>query len=282
MLSRRHLLTAVGVGVLAAGCGRDSRPTLQRITQDGSVRIGVSNEMPFSYLDSNGEATGESPEVARAVLAGIGVHTLQSVQRPFDQLIPGLTEGLFDIVAAAMQISPDRCGTVVFSEPDLLTPTGLLVQHDNPLRLRNFADVRRAGVSIVVMAGGVEEMLATGAGVPADRIEKVEFPDDLYQAVAEQRAPVGSLTDISLRDIMRRHPASPLEVVRVSGRTAPRIPAAGFAFRREDTALRDAFNAGLTRLRASGDWLRVTAPFGVTASDIPPADLTTEALCRAI
>jgi polar amino acid transport system substrate-binding protein len=281
MLSRRHLLTAVGVGVLTAGCGRDRRSTFQRITQDGSVRIGISNEMPFSYLDSNGQATGESPEVARAVLAGIGVRTLQAVQRPFEELIPGLLHGLFDIIAAGMQVNPERCGRVLFSEPDLLTPTGLLVQRNNPLRLHSFADVHRAGVSIVVMSGGVEETLAASAGVPPDRIEKVEFSDDLYQAVADGRAPVGSLTDISLRSVVQRHPASSLEVVRVSGRTAPRIPAAAFAFRREDVDLRDAFNAGLTRLRTSGDWLRITAPFGVAEWDLPPTTLTTEQLCRA-
>ncbi|MDT7645605.1 MAG: polar amino acid transport system substrate-binding protein, partial [Pseudonocardiales bacterium] len=79
MLSRRHLLTLAGVGVLAAGCGPDRRPTLERIRANRTVRVGVANEEPFGYLDQYGNLAGESPAVARAVLAGLGVDTLEAV-----------------------------------------------------------------------------------------------------------------------------------------------------------------------------------------------------------
>jgi polar amino acid transport system substrate-binding protein len=57
-------------------------------------------------------------------------------------------------------------------------------------------------------------------------------------------------------------------------------PAGAFAFRPADTDLVDAFNAGLTALHQSGEWLRIVAKFGTTAANLPPAGLTTERLCQ--
>ncbi|MBO0847880.1 MAG: ectoine/hydroxyectoine ABC transporter substrate-binding protein EhuB [Pseudonocardia sp.] len=288
MLSRRRLLALVGVGagagVLATGCARDERPTLQRIREDGTVRVGISGEQPFGYLDSSGRLTGESPEVARAVLAGIGAPTLEAVQRPFGQLIPGLLDGHFDLITAGMEITPGRCAQVGFSRPDFVAPTAFLVPNGNPKGLRGFTDVARAGIPIAVLGGSVEQDAARDAGVPEAQIKTYDLPTQLYQAVFDGDVPVASLTDISLRSLLRQHPQPTLEVTAPVARTnngRPVHPAAGFAFRPADTDLRDAFNTGLTALQDSGAWLRIATPFGVTAANLPPRDLTTAELCQA-
>jgi polar amino acid transport system substrate-binding protein len=279
VLSRRGLLALAGVGALSAGCGRDERPTLARIREDRAMRVGISGEEPYSYLDTSGRLTGESPEVAKAVVGGLGVRTLESVQRPFGKLIDGLLGGAFDVIAAGMQITPDRCGRVLFSRPDFVAPTAFLVQRGNPGRLRDFEDVARAGVPIAVLDGSVERDAAHAAGIPNTRIKVYESQSDLYQTVFDGNAPVASLTDISLRRMVSKHPDSPLAVIPVSaGKPVP--PAAGFAFRPTDTDLRNAFDTGLTALRDSGAWLRIAGPFGVTAANLPPRDLTTAELCR--
>jgi polar amino acid transport system substrate-binding protein len=283
MLSRRRLLALAGLGALTAGCGRDERPTLQRIREDRAMRVGISGEEPYSYLDTSGRLTGESPEVAKAVVGGLGVQTLESVQRPFGKLIDGLLGGTFDVIAAGMQITPDRCRRVLFSRPDFVAPTAFLVQRGNPDRLRDFHDVASAGVPIAVLDGSVEREAARAAGIPDDLIKVHASPPDLYQTVYDGDVPVASLTDISLRRMVSRHPDSPLEVTPgiarvVDGKRVP--PAAGFAFRPADTDLRDAFNTGLTALRESGAWLRIAAPFGVAAANLPPPGLTTAELCQ--
>ncbi|HTF53370.1 MAG TPA: ectoine/hydroxyectoine ABC transporter substrate-binding protein EhuB [Pseudonocardia sp.] len=283
MLSRRRLLTVAGVGVLAAGCGPDHRSTLKRLQANETVRVGVANEEPFGYLDSYGRLAGESPEVATAVLKGLGITSLEAVQRPFGQLIDSLLAGTFDIITAGMAITPGRCERVAFSRPDFVAPTAFLVERGNPRRLRSFADVARAGELIAVLDASIEQEAARAAGIPDARIKPYDSPAQLYQAVFQGDAPAGALTDISLRNLLGRHPQSPLEVtpgLPPSGRSMSQ-PAGAFAFRPTDTDLRDAFNAGLTELQRSGEWLRIVARFGATAANLPAPDLITERLCQS-
>jgi polar amino acid transport system substrate-binding protein len=282
MISRRRLLALAGVGALAAGCGPDRRRTLVRIKDSQVVRVGVANEEPFGYLDAYGSLAGESPAVAQAVLKGLGVTTLEPVQRPFGQLIDALLAGMFDIITAGMAITPGRCERVIFSRPDFVAPTAFLVRDGNPRRLRTFADVLRTGVPVAVLDGSIEQEAARTAGIPDARIKTYDSPAQLYQAVFQGDAPVGALTDISLRNLISRHPSSPLEITAglpLTGRAVSQ-PAGAFAFRPADTDLRDAFDAGLTTLRASGEWLRIVTPFGAAPANLPPVDLTAEQLCQ--
>ena len=283
MISRRRLLAVAGLGALAAGCGPDRRRALARIKASHVVRVGVANEEPFGYLDAYGVLAGESPAVARGALESLGVTTLEPVQRPFGQLIDALLAGSFDIITAGMAITPGRCERVIFSQPDYVAPTAFLVRKGNPRRLRTFADVLRAGVPVAVLDSSVEQEAARTAGIPDDRIKKYNSPGQLYQAVFQGDAPVGALTDISLRNLIGRHPSTPLEVtpgLPLTGRALSQ-PAGAFAFRPADTDLRDAFDAGLTKLRESGDWLRIVTPYGATAANLPPVDLTATMICQA-
>jgi polar amino acid transport system substrate-binding protein len=279
VLSRRRLLALAGAGLVVAGCGRDDRPTLERLRSSGTARVGISGEQPFSYSDSSGRITGESPEVARVVLGGLGAGMLEAVQKPFGELIGGLLDRQYDLIAAGLAITPARCKQVIFSQPDFLAPTALLVEEGNPLRLHDFDDIARAVEPVAVLAGSVEMEAAISAGIPEELIETYDSQMTLVRAVAEDDVRVGALTGISLRDALRRQPGSGLEVT--DGIRPDGPPQAGaFAFRPADTALRNAFDLGLAELQESGDWLRIAEPFGFTADNIPPPDLTTAELCR--
>jgi polar amino acid transport system substrate-binding protein len=284
MLSRRHLLTlaaALPIGA-AAGCGRPAGSTLERARQSGALRIGISGERPYSYADTSGQVTGAQPEVARAVLARLGVPGLDAVQVPFGELLDRLREGQFDLVAAGMAVTPARCAQVAFSRPDFVAPPAFLVQEGNPRRIRTFDDVARRDVRLAVLAGSTEIDYARAAGVADDRLEIVSGQSELFRAVAGRDVPAGALTAISLADELRRNPGSAVEITApvtpmVDGRAV--VPGAAFAVRTGETELLTAFDAELTALQESGEWLRITAPFGLTAANRPPPDLTTAVLC---
>lgn len=288
-LTRRRLLALAGAGAAAlggaalTGCGaRPERDPLARLRTGGEVSIGLAGERPFGYTDSSGRATGESPEVARAVLGGLGGGGLVSVQVGFDDLINGLREGRFDLIAAGMSITPRRCQRVGFSRPDFVAATGLLVAAGNPRGLATLAGVARSGARLGVLEESVEQEYALAAGIPGPQLTTFGGQSALFRGVADGTVEAAALTRISLLDEVRRNASTDVEVTAgfyplVDGR--PALGAGGFAFRPEDTAFRAAFDQGLTALQDSGRWLELTAPFGFTADNLPPRGLTTESLC---
>jgi polar amino acid transport system substrate-binding protein len=284
MLSRRRLLAlaaSVPVGA-AVACGQPTGSTLERARQAGALRIGISGERPYGYTDPGGQVTGAQPEVARAVLARLGVAGLDAVQVPFDQLLTRLRDGQFDLVAAGMTVTPARCGQVAFSRPDFVAPPAFLVREGNPRRIQTFDDVARTGVRLAVLAGSAEIDYARAAGVADDRLDIVGGQSELFRSVADRDAAAGALTAISLADELRRNPGEAVEITApvtpmVDGRAV--VPAAAFAVRTGETELLAAFDAELTALQESGEWLRITAPFGFSAENLPPPELTTAGLC---
>jgi polar amino acid transport system substrate-binding protein len=283
MLSRRRLLAlALPTGV-AVACGRPSGSTLERARAAGAIRVGISGERPYSYADTDGRVTGAQPEVARAVLRRIGVSGLDAVQVPFHELIPRLREGQFDLVAAGMTVAPDRCREVAFTRPDFVAYPAFLVREGNPQEIEAFRDVARSGARLAVLDGATEIDYARAGGVRDEQLEIVDSQSELFRRVADKRVPVGVLTRISLVDELRRNPGSGLEVTDavepvVGGRRV--VPGAAFAVRMGENDLLAAFDGELTALQASSEWLRITEPFGFTRENLPPPDLTTEALCR--
>jgi polar amino acid transport system substrate-binding protein len=116
--SRRSLLVgAAAFGALgAAGCSRvPTAPAgvkggdlLSRLRAQGVVRLGIAGEVPFGYIDKDGELTGEAPELAKVVFKRLGVDRVQPVPTEFGSLVPGLNSQQFDVVSAGMSGTP-RC-----------------------------------------------------------------------------------------------------------------------------------------------------------------------------
>ncbi|MEU7812320.1 transporter substrate-binding domain-containing protein [Pseudonocardia sp. NPDC049154] len=287
LVSRRSLLAgaaALGGAAALAGCGSRAGSALERMQGDGVARIGIAGERPYGYSATDGTVTGEAPEVARAVLAGLGVGGIEAIQVPFGRLLDGLLDEQFDIVAAGTTITPTRCARVAFSRPDFLAPLAFLVPAGNPNGIRTFDGVRRAGITVGVLTGSAEQEFALAAGVPPEAVRTYDGQSTLFRAVANGEVPAAALTRISLLDELARNPGTPLQVTpgvaaRVDADGRRVFPVGAFAFRPADTDLRTAFDAGLAELHASGRWLDLVRPFGFAAENVPPADLTTESIC---
>ncbi|WP_176561972.1 ectoine/hydroxyectoine ABC transporter substrate-binding protein EhuB [Mycolicibacterium palauense] len=293
--TRREFFRAGAVGgataiaapaLLAAACSKvpDSGEgsTLQRIKDAGTVKIGIAGEVPYGYT-RDGKVTGEAPEVARAVFTSMGVGNVDATQVEFGQLIPALNAGQYDMVAAGMAILPDRCRNAQFSRVDYVTPTALLVPKGNPQQIYNFEDIKAKGAALAVLSGTVEESVAQRLGIPDNRIQPYDGQPEMLQALLDQRAYAGALTDISLRRMVADNPTAPLEVTPgfvpdVDGKQ--QIQAGGFVFRKGDDELVDQFNAELKKLQDSGEWLTIVEPFGFTADNEVPEGVTTEKLCE--
>ncbi|MFI6087343.1 ectoine/hydroxyectoine ABC transporter substrate-binding protein EhuB [Streptomyces sp. NPDC051218] len=272
-------LGAVG----AAGCSRvPSEGTikggslLDRLRDAGSVRVGIASEPPFGYINEDGEATGEAPEIARVIFRRLGVPEIRAIPVEFGALIPGLKAQQFDVVSAGMYINPVRCEQVLFSDPDYLMLDAFIVKKGNPHGIKTYEDVAKKGLKLASGKSYAEIDYAKAAGVK----EVMILPDQVagLDAVAQGRVDAFAGTNVTVKGVVkgsnRAESSEPFQP-EVDGK--PAYGAGGFAFRQFEKNLRDAFNEELHKLKKSGELLRIVRPFGFTEDEM--TDLTAKELC---
>lgn len=253
--------------------------TLEQARKEGVIRIGFANEAPFGYATPAGAVTGEAPEIAKIVLKKMGVAKVEGVLTEFGSLIPGLEAGRFDIIAAGMFITPERCRRIAFSEPTYGVGQALLVKKGNPRGLSSYADVaRNPGVKLAIMAGAVEENYAKSAGVKEKQLVVLPDPPAMLAAVQSGRAEAAALTAPSIEILAEE--GDGVEMTAPFGTVAGRSVTGhgAFGFRKEDEELRAAFNKNLASFIGSREHIALVQPFGFGKEYLP--DKTTAELCR--
>ncbi|MEG3628826.1 ectoine/hydroxyectoine ABC transporter substrate-binding protein EhuB [Streptomyces poriticola] len=285
--TRRSLLAGVAaLGALgAAGCSRvatasgtDGGDLLDRLRAQGVARLGIAGEIPFGYIDRNGELTGEAPELAKVIFKQLGVDRVQPVPTEFGSLIPGLKSQQFDVVAAGMYVTPERCEQVIFADPDYQMPDAFVVRKGNPMGLRDYKDAFAKKARIATGTGYAQIGHAIEAGYRRGDILIV--PDQVagLNAVEAGRVDYFTATAVTSRLVVRTsskteatEPFTPI----VDGK--PQLAGGAFAFRPTETTLRDTFNVELRKLKKSGELFRILEPFGFTEAEM--TDLTAKELC---
>jgi len=274
---------AQGEGAAAQPAG-SSGDTLAAARQAGSIRIGYANEAPFAFMDNKtARLTGESVEIARVVLKRMGINEVQGVLTEFGSLIPGLQAKRFDIIAAGMYVTPERCGQVAFSNPTYGVGQAFMVQKGNPKNLHSYEDVlKRDDARLGVVVGAIEGEYARKLNIPADRV--VVFPDAVsaLSGVQAGRADAYAGTGLTINDLMKKvsdqqvEKAQPFKDPVIEGKNVRGYGA--FAFRKEDQAFADAFNAELAKLIGTEEHSKLVEPLGFSKQELP-GDMTAAKLC---
>jgi polar amino acid transport system substrate-binding protein len=281
---RGLLLTAAGLGTTAGILGGVPRlafaeTTLERAKADGFIRIGFANEAPFGYATPDGKLTGEAPEVAKAVLAKMGIPQVDGVLTEFGALIPGLKAKRFDIIAAGMFINPKRCAEIAFSEPSYGIGQAMLVKKGNPKGVKDYSSIKAASdLKLAVMSGAVEVGYAKDAGIPESQLVMLPDQSSLLQAVQSGRADAASLTALSIADMAKK--GEGVESTTPFGEVAGKSVKGhgGFGFRKEDKDLYEGFNTELKKFIGSPEHIALVTPLGFGKDYLP--NKTTEQLCK--
>ncbi|MFA9447109.1 ectoine/hydroxyectoine ABC transporter substrate-binding protein EhuB [Egicoccus sp. AB-alg6-2] len=262
----------------ATAQGGDGGDTLARLQEQGSITVGIANEVPYGYEDDGGNITGEAPEVARVVLAELGIDEMDAQIVDFNALISGLQAGQFDMIAAGMYINADRAAQILFSDPDYCVGEAFAVEAGNPHDLSDFASVIESpDATIAILSGAVEEGYADIAGVPDDQIELFNDVNAQYDALEAGRvdAVVGTtLTVLTQVEAMDGYEATE-SFFPVDEDGEEILGCGGFGFRNDDQEFRDAFNDELNRLQDEGELLPIIADFGFAEEDIERAQQLT-------
>ncbi|MBY5803230.1 ectoine/hydroxyectoine ABC transporter substrate-binding protein EhuB (plasmid) [Rhizobium ruizarguesonis] len=276
-----YFLSAASLSVLlitAAGPASAADDKLEQLKEQGFARIAIANEPPFTAVGADGKVSGAAPDVARAIFEKLGVKEVVASISEYGAMIPGLQAGRHDAITAGLFMKPERCAAVAYSEPILCDAEAFALKKGNPLKLTSYKDIAdNPDAKIGAPGGGTEEKLALEAGVPRDRVIVVPDGQSGIKMLQDGRIDVYSLPVLSIHDLMAKANDPNLETV------APVVNAPvycdGAAFRKQDVALRDAFDVELKKLKESGEFAKIIEPYGFSAK--AAMSTSREKLCAA-
>lgn len=262
------------------GDGEEATGLLAELQESGSITIGIANEVPYGFVGDDGEATGIAPDVARAVLAELGIDEVDAQVVEFGQLIGGLQAGQFDLIAAGMYINPERAEQILFSDPDYCIAEGLAVPEGNPEGIVDYNDFVDSDRTLAVATGTVEVGYAEDAGVPDDNLEVFADIDSMYSALeaGEVDAVTGTSATVQ-RQVESRDGIEAVEPFFPTDADGEEVlPCGGYGFRLENQDFRDAFNDQLNEFREDGTTTElITAYEDFSEADVEKAnELTLE------
>ena len=254
-------LAAVLAVAMPASAGDNK---LDQLKEQGFARLAIANEPPYTAVAADGKVSGAAPDVAREIFKRLGVPDVVASISEYGAMIPGLQAHRFDAITAGLFMKPERCAAVAYSEPVLCDAEAFLVKKGNPGGYKSYEDIAKdAKATIGAPGGGTEEKLALNAGVPRDRVIVVPDGQSGLKMLQDGRITVYSLPVLSLNDLKKKSGDDSIEVF------APVVGAPvycdGTAFNKDDTALRDAYDVELAKMKESGDFAKIIEPYGFSA-----------------
>lgn len=269
--------TAALLALTACGNGDDNGNGDLGAEGDGeTITVAIAGEVPYSWLDDDGEPTGASVALAEEILGERMGYEVEAEYTDWDSLIPGLNANNWDAVSAGMSITPERCEEAAFSEPEIMYTTAFLVEEGNPHNVQSFEDLANA------QADGDLDVVALSAGIEAGWLEEegVEFEgvgsaEDGVDFVDGGAADVMVLTAASLNAM-----SEDMEGVEVTEEFAYELSAGATAFRPEDTELLEEYNEHLEELKESGELLEIIGEYGFTEVELPDPEMSADEFCE--
>ncbi|MFB8763136.1 ectoine/hydroxyectoine ABC transporter substrate-binding protein EhuB [Nocardiopsis alba] len=264
------------------GANEDGKSTLERLREQGFVAVGLANEIPFGFVDDAGDPAGQSPAVAQAVFEELGVPEIQASPVNWDGLIPGLDANRFDVLAAGVFITPERCGQVAFTEPTATSPEAFMVASGNPHNIQHFEDFAdNPDLKLAVLNGSVEQTYAEYFGVPDGQMELIGNQTAGYELLESGRVDAVSMLSVSHHYLIQER-GGDFEV------SEPFFPVmdgkeekgwGGLCVRQDDTELLEEMNRVIAEFTESGRLLELGEEWGFTEDDLPDGTSTAE-LCE--
>jgi polar amino acid transport system substrate-binding protein len=244
------------------------------IRDTGTLEVGTEALYPpYEYLDEDGQTIiGLDPDLLDAITGRLGVeYTLTNTA--FDGLLPALDGDRFDVVAAAVTDTTARQQNYDFVDY-FLAGQAIVVAAGNPEDITGVEDLCGKPVSVLI-SSAQEELLNqfNDEDCAADPIEITSLPtdQDALLQVQSGRA-VASFT---------QEPVGRYNAAQIAGGNAFEVANAetlfpsplGYVFDKEDSQLRDAWQAALQSLIGDGTYAEILESHGLESGAVDEATI---------
>jgi len=270
--------------LVIGGTGKTGRKVAEGLQKRGQkVRIGGRNSKPaFDWA---------KPQTWEKALEGMD--KVYIVFYP-DLAVPGALQAIQQLATMARTVGvkkavllsgkgereAERCEQVAFSHPTYVVGEAFAVKKGNPKNITDYETIsENHDAKVGLIAGTVEYNYALVTGIPADRAPLYRNFDKAIEALEQGEVDAVGLTALTAQDLVDGKPG-----LEATAQFFPELDGevvkgyGGFAFRKEDLDLRDAFNAELADFVGSKEHWELVERFGFTPDMAP--DKTAEELCQ--
>lgn len=210
-----------------------------------------NSNAPYSFLGPDDKLTGFEYEIITAVAREMNRKPV-FVQNDWDGLIPGLGRDLYDCVICGIEITPDKAGEVLFSNPYYVTFEQLVVRKGTP-PINSLDQLKGKAIGTLNQTAALS-MLEKTPGVEAKTYDEEV---NAYQDVA-----IGRIFGVLLDYPIAKYYAAPNPNLQFTGPPFGQITY-GIAIKKGNTALQQEINAALAKVIASGEMRDILSRWGL-------------------
>lgn len=213
---------------------------------------------PYNYID-NSELAGFEIELGRELCSRMKI-ACTFVAQEWDSMVPGLIEHQYDAIMAAMEISDERRKKIAFTKPYVRMPASFVLNAKSDLR--DISPAGLAGKTIGVENGSPEQAFAEDVYKNSE-IKRYSSLEEAILDLAEERIDTALGDKDAVVDFLKnRREGKCCKLIA----DAPRDPAyfgegIGIGLRKEDVALREAFDKAIDEVMADGTFMKIRAKY---------------------
>jgi len=214
---------------------------------------------PYAFYGPDNKLTGFEYEIINAIAREMG-RTAQFVQNDWDGLIAGLGTNLYDVVICGIEITPEKAGQVLFSNPYYVTFEQLVVAQGTP----PIAALDQLKGKAIGTLGQTSAMAM---------LEKT--PGIIVKPYGEEVSAYADITNKRLFGVLLDYPiakyyASGNPNLQFSGPPFGQI-VYGIALKQGNTELQAEVNSALAKVIASGEMRDILSRWGLWTSTVAGA-----------
>ncbi|MFL0250344.1 ABC transporter substrate-binding protein [Clostridium neuense] len=241
--------------VTLAGCGKTTSTSsgdnsLDRVKKAGQMVIGIDNTYPPMEFKnkSTGINEGFDVDIANAVGKKLGVK-VKFVPNAWDGIFLALKSKKFDLIQSSVSMTDDRKKAMIFSDPYIYGGNAIFVKSDNTTVK---SDKDFPGKVIGCQAGTTaQDVLSKLSGLKD--VKKYEAMTDAFLDLENGRT-AAVVTDPMVGDYYNVTAPGKFKKLKSSLSKEP----IGVAFRKDDKALRDAYNKAMNELKKDGTLSKIS------------------------
>jgi polar amino acid transport system substrate-binding protein len=230
------------------------------------VRLAYIEEPPFYWTAEDRSVTGADIELADVTLRAIGVSSIEHHPTSFEELLPGVQEGRWDMNVPIF-VTAERAQRVAFSVPVWSLGDGLLLRHGNPKALTDYGAIAaRSDARLGIVAGTIQLDAAKSAGVSDSQV--MTFRDQPQAIAALLAGEIDAYASTAVGNRVLAGANRELEAVALGQSNERGAPVGAFSFNRSNHDLLQAVNAQLRKYLGSADHRARMAKYGLTETEL--------------